>query len=196
MTGTLTGGALAVDDELVLLPPGAARCGSAACSAPPASATAVGPGNRVAVNLVGVAHDEVERGDALVRPGQWHPTRRVDASLDVLAALDHEVTRRGAYVAYIGSGEHPVRLRVLGADAHRARARPGLVRLHLPVPLPAAARRPLRAAGERAGSETVGGGEVLDVAPGAARRPRRRPTARSTGSWPSGAGSRPTSSSG
>ena len=41
-----------------------------------------------------------------------------DASLDVLASLDHEVSRRGAYLAYIGSRELPVKVRVLDATGN------------------------------------------------------------------------------
>jgi selenocysteine-specific elongation factor len=119
----------------------------------------------VAVNLSGVAHDELARGDALVRPDQWQPTRTFDASLDVLAELDHEVGQRGAYQAYIGSGEHPVKLRVLGQEAILP-GEEGLVRLHLPagvrVPLLPGDRYVLRESGR---DETVGGGVVLDVAP-------------------------------
>jgi selenocysteine-specific elongation factor len=124
---------------------------------------ALGPGNRTAVNLAGVHHHEVARGDALVRPGQWHRTRTVDASLRVLDTLGHNVSRRGAYVAYLGSGEHPVRLRILGPAAI-APSEQGLVRLHLPVALPLVPgdRYVLRESGR---SETVGGGEVLDIAP-------------------------------
>jgi hypothetical protein len=66
------------------------------------------------VNLVGVHHDEVVRGDALVRVGQWHRTQTFDASLHVLDSLDHDVSRRGAFVAYIGSGEYTAGLRILG----------------------------------------------------------------------------------
>ncbi|MDP9069828.1 MAG: SelB C-terminal domain-containing protein, partial [Actinomycetota bacterium] len=125
--------------------------------------TRAGPGRRLAVNLTGVHHDQVGRGDALVRPGQWAPTRTLDCSLTVLAALDHDVSRRGAYQAYVGSGEHPVRLRVLGAEA-LAPGSSGLVRLHLPLALPLMPgdRFVLRESGR---GETVGGGEVLDVAP-------------------------------
>jgi selenocysteine-specific elongation factor len=99
----------------------------------------------------------------LVRPGQWHATRTVDASRRVLAGLDHEVGRRGAYQAYVGSGEHPVRVRVLGADTIFP-GDEGFVRLHLPVALPLLPgdRYVLRESGR---DETVGGGEVLDVAP-------------------------------
>src|SRR5206468_4920851 len=70
---------------------------------------------------------------------------------------------RGAYQLYAGSGEYPVRVRVLGREAVAAGGE-GLVRLHLPVALPLLPgdRFVLRESGR---GETVGGGEVLDVAP-------------------------------
>jgi selenocysteine-specific elongation factor len=162
VTGTLTGGPIAVDDELVLLP-SARTARVRAIQSLHERVDGIGPGNRVALNLAGVAHGDVGRGDAVVRAGQWHSTRMVDASIAVLGSLDHDLSRRGAFVAYIGSGEHPVRLRVLAGD----RVRPGddgLVRLHLPVALPLLPgdRYVLRETGR---AETVGGGEVLDVAP-------------------------------
>jgi selenocysteine-specific elongation factor len=123
------------------------------------------PGSRVAANLTGVHHDQVTRGDALVRPAQWEPTHVVDARLRVLDALDHAVSRRGAYHLYIGSGEHPARLRLLGSEGRElAPGATGYVRLHLPVELPLLPgdRFVLRESGR---AETVGGGEVLDVAP-------------------------------
>src|SRR5205085_12097427 len=118
VTGTLAGGRLAVDDELALVTTAGRshRLRVRALQSRQRRETEVAPGNRVAVNLAGVAHDEVARGDALVRAGQWHSTRTFDASLRVLGALDHDVSRRGAYQAYLGSGEHAVRLRVLGTD--------------------------------------------------------------------------------
>jgi selenocysteine-specific elongation factor len=95
-----------------------------------------------------------------------------DAELTVLDALDHEVSRRGAYVAYVGSGEHPVRLRVLGPRTIPPGGR-GAVRLHLRdgLPLVPGDRYVLRESGR---DETVGGGEVLDVAP-VLRAARARP---------------------
>ena len=87
----------------------------------------------------------------------------LDASLTVLRTVDHEVSRRGAYLAYVGSGEHAVRLRVLGAAALRP-GTTGAVRLHLDAALPLLPgdRYVLRETGR---DETVGGGEVLDIAP-------------------------------
>ena len=113
VTGTLTGGMLRVDDELVVLPHGL-QVRIRALQSQYADRTKVGPGNRVAANLSGVSYDQLSRGDVLVRDGDWHVTRRVDASLQVLDSLDRPVTRRGAHLAYIGSGEHPARVRVLG----------------------------------------------------------------------------------
>ena len=170
VTGTLAGGALAVDDELVIV--GGASASAAASprrarvrslQSHKATLTRASPGRRLAVNLAGIHHDEVERGNALVRPDQWAPTGRLDCSLTVLAGLDHDVSRRGAYQAYIGSGEYPVRMRVLGAET-LAPGSVGLVRLYLPVSLPLLPgdRYVLRESGR---AETVGGGEVLDVAP-------------------------------
>jgi selenocysteine-specific elongation factor len=192
VTGTLTGGSLAVDDELLVSPPGT-PVRVRALQSHQAGGDRFGPGRRVAVNLVGVGHEEVGRGQALVRRGAWHPTRVVDASLTVLDGLGHDVSRRGAHVAHIGSGEHPVRLRVLGPDAIGAGAT-GLVRLHLPVALPLVLgdRYVLRESGR---GETVGGGEVLDVAP-VLPASRAAPTGASSGSWRSGGGSTPRSSSG
>jgi selenocysteine-specific elongation factor len=164
VTGTLAGGSLRLDDELLLLDgTRGARVRVRALQSHRQPRTEVGPGHRLAVNLTGVAHEQVLRGHALVRPGQWEPTRTVDASLEVLASLDHEVSRRGAYAVYVGSGEHSVGVRVLGADAVGPGGA-GLVRLHLPVALPVLPgdRYVLRESGR---SETVGGGEILDVAP-------------------------------
>ncbi len=172
VTGTLAGGSLAVDDELVLLPSGR-RLRVRSLQSHQATLQRTGPGRRLAVNLTGVSHDQVARGDALVRPDQWAPTRTLDCSLTVLDALDHDVSRRGAYQAYIGSGEHPVRLRVLGTEALEP-GTSGLVRLHLPVRLPLLPGD-LFVLRESGRAETVGGGEVLDVAP-VLRASRARPS--------------------
>ncbi len=162
VTGTLTGGPLQVDDEAAIEPGGLVARVRRLHSHHVTLSTA-SPGRRLAVNLTGVPHERVGRGQAVVRPGQWHRAKVVDASLSVLASLDHPVERRGAYAAYIGSGEFPVRLRVLGTRAVEPGAT-GLVRLWLPTALPLLPgdRYVLREAGR---SETVGGGEVLDVEP-------------------------------
>ncbi len=171
VTGTLIGGRLHTDDELAVHPAGSpVRVRS--LQNHHAERDELPPGSRCAVNLVGVAHDEVVRGHVLVRSDQWHHTTVVDASLRVLDRLDHPVSRRGAHVVYLGSGEHPVRMRILGPDALDPGTE-GAVRIHLPEPLPLLPgdRFVLRESGR---AETVGGGEVLDVDP-TERASRARP---------------------
>ena len=162
VTGTLVGGSLTAD-SLVRIEPGEHQARVRSLQTAGRTVDHIGPGTRVAVNLSGVDHGELRRGHAIVLPGQWHLTDRVDASLDVLRSLDHDVSRRGAYVAYIGAGEHAVKMRILGTEALGAGSS-GAVRLFLPsrLPLLPGDRYILRESGR---DETIGGGEILDVAP-------------------------------
>lgn len=184
VTGTLTGGQLLAGDRLEVVPgpapsfePRAVRVRGLQTQERPVEA--IGPGRRVAVNVAGagqgdrgaVTHNDLARGAALVRPSQWAPATVFDATLVVLASAPASVGRngRGAFQAHIGSGEHAVRLRVLGKSELQPGAS-GCVRLRLATPLPLLPgdRYVLRDSGR---SATVGGGVILDVAP--VRRPSR-----------------------
>ena len=162
VTGTLTGGTLGVGDTVAVIPGdravrvrGLQRHGVAV--------DAAAAGTRVAVNLAGIEHRQIERGHALVFAGQWAPTREFDASLTVMASLDHDMSRRGAFRLHVGSGMWPVTVRALRGTS-LAPGVTGAVRVHAPVTLPLVPgdRYVLRDSGR---SETVGGGEVLDIAP-------------------------------
>ncbi|MGK0273699.1 MAG: selenocysteine-specific elongation factor [Ilumatobacter sp.] len=161
-TGTLVGGTLR-NDQLVSIEPGGHSARVRTIQTAGQTVETIGAGNRVAVNLAGVDHNDLKRGDAVIEPDRWRLTSRFDASLRVLDALDHEVSRRGAYVAYIGSGEYSVKLRVLGVE-ELSPGGTGAVRLFLPaaVPLLPGDRFVLRESGR---DETIGGGEVLDIDP-------------------------------
>ena len=164
VTGTLTGGRLGIEEEVVVLPGGLhGRIRSLQSHHRPFAEA--DPGRRLAVNLNGPAHRQLHRGQALVRPGQWHLAPCFDASLKVLSSLGHPVGRRGAYSFHVGSADVPVRMRVLGAG----RIEPGEeapVRLWVQdrpgLPLVPGDRFVLREAGR---DESVGGGTVLDVDP-------------------------------
>ncbi|MDQ2726171.1 MAG: selenocysteine-specific translation elongation factor, partial [Actinomycetota bacterium] len=167
VTGTLAGGSVAVGDAVVATGPFAGAPGRPlrirGIHVHARPRPQVGPGHRVALNVTGADHHSLARGDAVVAGGQWHPCRRFDASLTVLDGLDHRVSRRGAWAVHIGTGGHAARLRILGPDAIEPGGH-GLVRIHLPVALPLIPgdRYVLR---EHGRSETVGGGEILDVEP-------------------------------
>ncbi|HEY6706623.1 MAG TPA: selenocysteine-specific translation elongation factor [Actinomycetota bacterium] len=175
ITGTLSGGSLRAEGEAELLPGGrrVRLRGLQGHSRPLAEAT---PARRVAVNLAGMATDEVARGDVLVLPGQWAATGVADVRLRCLASAPGPLRPRGAYLVYAGAAESAARLQPLDATE----VPPGgdaLVRLHLERPLVLDVFEPLvlRDSGR---DETVGGGIVLDPFPpgvvrGIAARVRR-----------------------
>lgn len=187
VTGTLAGGRLSVGDRLEVVP------GPAPSFEPrpvrvrglqtlERAIEEVGPGHRVAVNVTGVAQgdrgaahrDDLVRGAALVRPLQWEPATVFDATLTLLGSAPAPLGRngRGAFHVYVGSGEHPARVRVLGGG-ELGPGESGCVRLRLETPLALMLgdRYILRDAGR---STTIGGGAILEVAP-VLRPSRARP---------------------
>ena len=168
VTGTLTGGGVAVGDDLLVVPGPPPehrpfRVRVRALQSHRRALSGAPPGGRVALNLAGVARPELRRGQALVRAGQFEPARTFDATLAVLGALGHDVGRRGAFQIHVGAAQYSVGVRLLDT-ARLAPGEEGLARLHLPVALPLLPgdRYVLREAGR---AETVGGGEILVVDP-------------------------------
>jgi selenocysteine-specific elongation factor len=153
VTGTMAGGTLPLDAE-VLLVPGRKRARVRHIESHHEELAEAGPGRRVALNLAGIDHTELTRGSALVLPDQWAVTSVVDAALTALPEVE---LHQGMYKAYIGSGEHDVRLRLISREPLFGR-----LRLDVPLPLQPGDRIVLRDSGSQ---KTVGGAEVLDVSP-------------------------------
>jgi selenocysteine-specific elongation factor len=98
-----------------------------------------------------------------VRHREWQACTLSDATLSVLPSYPEPLARRGNHHLHVGSAHLRAQLRVLGASAVEP-GTTGLVRVHLPSPLPLVmGDRYLLRDGGRA--ETLGGGEILDVAP-------------------------------
>jgi selenocysteine-specific elongation factor len=156
VTGTLWSGAVAAGDRLALLPADRpVRVRSVQVHDEPVERA--GAGQRVALNLVGVALDEVARGDVVAAPGAVAPATLLDCALTLRDA------RHGmrAHVHH-GTREAPARLVDLGDGLWQAR-------LERPLLARAGDRVVVRAI---APPDTLGGGVVLDPA---ARRHGRRP---------------------
>jgi selenocysteine-specific elongation factor len=156
VTGTLWSGAVATGDRLVLLPADRpVRVRSVQVHDEPVERA--GAGQRVALNLAGVAVREVARGDVVAAPGAVAPARLLDCALTLRDA------RHGmrAHVHH-GTREAPARLADLGDGLWQAR-------LERPLLARAGDRVVVRAI---APPDTLGGGVVLDPA---ARRHGRRP---------------------
>ncbi|NQV97546.1 MAG: selenocysteine-specific translation elongation factor [Acidimicrobiaceae bacterium] len=162
VTGTLIDGSLQVGDELDVVRSGQ-KVRVREIQQHDTTVESLGAGHRCALNLVGVAHDEIYRGDALVNLQQWRETLMFDASLRIVPSLMHRVTRRGSYTIYIGSGEFPAKIRLIGKRELVADEQ-GSVRIAVSTPLAVLPgdRYILRESGRQ---ETIGGGEVLDIHP-------------------------------
>ncbi|MFZ9357969.1 MAG: selenocysteine-specific translation elongation factor [Ilumatobacteraceae bacterium] len=162
VTGTLIDGSLESDTELTIVRT-RQRVRVREIQQHEKSTPQLAPGHRCALNLVGVNHAEIFRGDALIVPDQWLPSTMFDASLTIVPSLQHRVTRRGSYSVYIGSGEFAAKIRLIGTRELQANEN-GFVRIALqtPIPILPGDRYILRESGRQ---ETIGGGEVLDIAP-------------------------------
>ena len=162
ITGTLTGSALSVGDELLLQPTNIV-VKVRGIQSNGISLDKLEAGNRCALNITGVDHSAVSRGDVLVVDGQWLGTNKFDASLKVLESIEHAVSKRGSYMMYVGSREIKVVLHTIGSTSVQS-GETGFIRVLLPDMLPLAPgdRFILRESGR---DETIGGGEVLDIQP-------------------------------
>jgi selenocysteine-specific elongation factor len=147
VTGTLWSGSIGEGDELHAEPAALdLRVRSVQVHDRPVERAEAG--QRVAVALPGAERDELRRGDALVDPGAYPVSYRLDVVLDELETLPDGVRLH----VHHGTGEHFARLVRVGA-------RYAQLRLASPVVAARGDRIVLR---ERT---TVGGGLVLDPAP-------------------------------
>ncbi|HWO93462.1 MAG TPA: selenocysteine-specific translation elongation factor [Dehalococcoidia bacterium] len=170
VTGTLIDGELAVGD-MVELHPGGARARIRGLQMHRAKADRASPGNRVAVNLSGLAPTDIERGMVLASPGWLRPTNAIGVRLRAVPDLPRPLRHNARVTFHSGCAECPGTVRLLEDDellpGDEAWAQ---VRLDREVALVRGDRFVLRVAGE-----TVGGGAIVEVhAP--RRRRRHQPT--------------------
>jgi selenocysteine-specific elongation factor len=156
VTGTLWSGSVARGDAVTLLPAGVgARVRGVQVHDAPVERA--GAGQRVALNLAGVAREEVARGDVVVASGSEappHASYRIDAALEWVAPGARPAG--GARVAvHHGTRESAARVTELGGRYFQLRLERPLVPL-------AGDRLVIRSL---APPDTLGGGVVLDPAP-------------------------------
>lgn len=164
ITGSLLGGPLSVDDNVEIYPravTGRVR----GLQSHESAQEVVNPGRRVAVNMGGVAHDEVARGDMLGLPGQWETSARFSVSLRT-ARFVEGIDVRGAYTLHLGSSA----LRVDIVDVEDGFA---VLRIDRPLPMAVGDRFILRDTGRHL---VVGGGRILDPMPGRTKLALKRAT--------------------
>lgn len=163
VTGTLLDGRLKLGETLEIQPTGRqARIRGLQSHNEPVEVAL--PGSRTAVNLTGVEKDELQRGYVLSRPGAIHPTQLLDVELLHLADAPRPLKHNTEVKVFLGTSEALGRVRLLMDDA-LAPGATGWAQLQLNDPIPALRgqrfiiRLPSPAA-------TIGGGLILDTAPG------------------------------
>jgi selenocysteine-specific elongation factor len=162
VTGTLTAGALGVDDRVEVYPrkTEAKIRGLQTHSHPVTSARA---GQRTAVNLQGLERAAIARGDVVGLPGTLVPSLLVDGTLELLKDAPRPLRSRARVRFHVGTSE--IMARALLLD--RTELAPGetsFARFRLEGPLVA---RPGDRFVVRSYSPvvTIGGGTLLDVDP-------------------------------
>jgi selenocysteine-specific elongation factor len=144
-TGTLWSGSVG-DGDVLQIEPGGREVRVRSVQVHDTPTARADAGQRVAVSLPGIERHELRRGDALVAPGAYAPSFRLDVTLDEL----HEIPLR----LHVHHGTATVLARVVRVGERWAQ-----LRLAQPVVAARGDRVVLRA------ETTVGGGRVLDPAP-------------------------------
>ena len=151
VTGTLAAGTIRVGDEVEHAGRRVTVRGLQSLGRDQSEVAAVA---RVAVNLRGVDHQHIGRGDTVRTPGAWLDTAEIDVALRAAGQLHRQL------VLHVGSAAIPVYVRPLATAAAR-------LRLARPLPLRVGDIGLLRDPGEH---RIAAGIEVLDVRPPQLRR--------------------------
>ena len=165
VTGTLIDGSLQVGQEVQIVPSGR-KARIRGLQSHQQKIDAAEPGNRVAVNLTGIASDEIERGEVVTTPGWLRPTRAVDVRLHLLGDAPHPIWHNYPATFHAYASEMPVTVRLLDADELKP-GEVGWAQLYLrePVGLARGDRFVIRSP-----DTTLGGGVVVDVDAGRHKR--------------------------
>jgi selenocysteine-specific elongation factor len=162
VTGTLIDGHLSIGDEVEILPSGVKGRIRGLQTHKKKEEKAI-PGSRTAINISGVAVEDIQRGEVVTRPGQYQTTRRMDAHLRLLKDVSQSLKHNTEVKVFVGASETMATVRVLGVDAINPGTE-GWIQLELRSPVVAVRgdhyiiRRP-------SPGETLGGGTIVDHQP-------------------------------
>ncbi|NND83629.1 MAG: selenocysteine-specific translation elongation factor [Acidimicrobiia bacterium] len=164
VTGSLSGDAVRIGDELVHLPDGTTTR-VRTIQSHEQDLEVVGPGRRVALGVPDLARDVADRGTVLTVAGVRATTSMILADLRPARGHEDATSGRGAFHVHMGSGDWPVQLRPIDGST-------ALLDFDAAIATSVGERFIVRDAGRRA---VVAGGRVLHPFP-----PRRRRRAATT----------------
>jgi selenocysteine-specific elongation factor len=168
VTGTLIDGHLKLGDQIEVQPEGL-RGRIRGLQTHQTKIEMARPGSRVAVNLSGIAKNDISRGSVLTHLGTLSPTLLCDAKYNHLIDTSFPLKHNTEVKFFVGADEIVARVRIIG-DKQINPGQSGWIQLALRQPIAVARgdrfilRRPSPPA-------TLGGGLILDPQPG--RRHKR-----------------------
>ena len=118
-----------------------------------------GPGNRVAVNISGISHQNILRGDTLTIPNWLSVTRAVDVQIKMVQNTKKILRHNSSVMFYTGASESMVKVRLLTSN-ELASGDEGLAQLVFEDMLPCVS-------GDRfiirTSNVTIGGGVIIET---------------------------------
>lgn len=162
VTGTLSDGHLRVGEEVEILPDGINARIRGLQTHKQQEEMAL-PGSRTAVNLSGVALEDLKRGDVVAHVGDYKSTRRIDVQFRQLQDVSQPLKHNTEVKLFVGAAEVLARVRTLGNEVVKP-GEVGWLQLEPKEPIVVIRgdhyilRRP-------SPGETLGGGIVVDSQP-------------------------------
>ena len=158
VTGSVSSGSAKVGDQLEIQP-GGHEVRIRGIQNHDSAAEEVHRGQRGAINLAGVHHNETQRGDELAAVGHLVPSKLLMANLFVLSSTVKPLKDRTRVRFHIGTAEVMCNVRLLEGEVINP-GESGLVQLYLQDPTVASWNQPFVVRSESP-MFTIGGGRVL-----------------------------------
>jgi selenocysteine-specific elongation factor len=159
VTGSVGGGKVEVGDELAL-EPGGRRVRVRGLNVHARAVDEAHRGQRAAINLAGIHHNEVRRGLELATIGHLVPSRRMTVQLHATEQLVRPLKNRARVRLHLGAAEIMATVLLLNQDRLES-GQQGLAQLYLAEPAVATWGQPFVIRSESP-VITIGGGHVLD----------------------------------
>lgn len=162
VTGTLLSGKLQEGEEIEILPSGlTSRVRYLQVHGQKVKEAQAG--QRVAINLAGLEVNQIQRGDVLLSPGVWQPTRYLDVRLHLLASAPKALANQARIRFHLGTDE--VMGRVVLLDKQELEpGESGFAQIRLERPV-VASRQDLFVIRSYSPMTTIGGGNILEPYP-------------------------------
>ncbi|GIW93751.1 MAG: selenocysteine-specific translation elongation factor [Pirellulaceae bacterium] len=159
VTGSVSAGRVSVGDEL-LIEPGSIKVRVRGLQNHDRPVAEVHRGQRAAINLTGVHHEQIRRGHELAAPGHLEPARCLTVRITLSRSAPRPLKNRSRVRLHMGTAELLVHVRLLGCEL-LAPGEHAWAQLVLPQPAVAVWRQPFIIRSESP-VLTIGGGVVID----------------------------------